>query len=163
MLIVEIINCTFIGFHAQRGGALAVLEGGWAILRNSTFLDNEALYGGAVYVRGGKLTLDHCQLERNRASREGGALYIASGSVLLGNGTLLQANAAPHGAQLAHSSGELLYYLPAPLGPMMARKSSLSTSKSIPFSISGPLAVYLTLRFLTDKTDIIKFSGVPCR
>ena len=53
--------------------------------------------------------------------------------------------------------------LPAPLGPMMARKSSLSTSKSIPFSIYGPLAVYLTVRFLTDKTDINKFSDVPCR
>ena len=114
--IVKIFNSTFAGFDAKHGGALAILEGGWAIVRNCTFRNNEALYGGALYVRGGKLTLDHCTLEGNRASREGGALFIASGSALLGNGTILQDSVAPRGQQVLYKAGELFYYLPAPLG-----------------------------------------------
>ena len=111
--VVEISDVLFNGFDSQHGGALAVLEGGVAFIRNSTFTNNEARYGGALYVRGGKVTLDRCRLEGNTATRGGGAVYVASGSVLLGNGTTLRDNHAPAGKQISFLAGEILYYLPA--------------------------------------------------
>jgi len=51
---------------------------------------------------------------------------------------------------------------PAPLGPMIAMKSSAWTSKSIPFKISGPLAEYLTRRSLTQSTVMPSLQKWPC-
>ncbi|AMD16636.1 hypothetical protein TL18_00425 [Methanobrevibacter sp. YE315] len=109
--VVEIINCTFIGNKAYRGGAIANW-GDTVFITNSTFKQNTALldFGGAVLSCSNSV-IDNCYFESNRAEKAGGAVftsYTPLGISTITNSIFIKNTADEDGGAISNS-GDLRF------------------------------------------------------
>ena len=105
---VTVIDCTFTGNEALRGGALYAYQGSLQFT-DCTFTGNEAVSeAGAVYSYEGSLQFTDCTFTGNEAGSQGGALYSNTGSLQVTNCTFT-GNSAGDGGVAWTNSGPSIF------------------------------------------------------
>lgn len=99
-LVLESLTIEAGAAPAGNGGALLLLEGSTAILRECRIAGSEAANGGGVYVNEATLRIERCLIEGNAAAAQGGGILSRGGSVEIVN-TTLSGNDADEGGGIA--------------------------------------------------------------
>ncbi|MBQ2654219.1 MAG: Ig-like domain repeat protein [Methanobrevibacter sp.] len=111
---VNILNCTFTNFTADRGGALFLW--GQALVKDSIFIDNYAEIGGAIFVlspvtNDNNVIFDNITVVNNSALSYGAGLYIqgsAYNTTIIKNSNFTNNIGHGHGGALFVSYGEVI-------------------------------------------------------
>ncbi len=153
---LNIISCSFHGFHSHYTGSVISNIQGNVTLKDSYLMGNYAQSdgGGAIFNQGGTLTLDHTTVTSNFADYSGGGIYNVGGNVYLKNQSSLNGNQL--GAQDANQGGGG--------GGIISRGGSIAISDSeiINNSASGDGGgVFLVDASAQIISSTVKFNKAP--